>query len=84
MVVAHIKKVFTKGKSMKRLETSVVDDLKRQLSVVQKASLLASKAGDFAKGAALAAQAVQISKSIAREEGLPPVDFFTADDTVAV
>jgi hypothetical protein len=67
---------------MKRSENSMIDDLKRQLSTVQKASLMASKLGDYAKSATLAAQAVQISKTIAREEGLPPVDFFTADEAV--
>ena len=67
----------------KKNEDSIISDLKRELSAVQKASLMASKLGDFAKSATLAAQAVQISKAIAREEGLPPVDFFTADEPVA-
>lgn len=68
----------------KQTENTVILELKRELSTLQKASLLASRMGDYAKSATLAAQAVQVSKSIAREEGLPPVDFFTADDLVAV
>jgi hypothetical protein len=68
----------------KQTESAIIAELKRELTSVQKASLMASKLGDFARSATLAAQAVQISKSIAREEGLPPVDFFTADEAVAV
>jgi hypothetical protein len=62
----------------KKEESSTISDLKRELSTAQKASLLASRLGDYARSATLAAQAVQISKAIAREEGLPPIDFFTA------
>jgi HEPN domain-containing protein len=62
---------------------TIIADLKRELTTLQKASLLASKTGDYAKSAALASQAVQLSKAIAREEGLPPFDFFTADESVA-
>lgn len=67
----------------KQNENSLILELKRELSTLQKQALLASKLGDFAKSATLAAQAVQVSKAIAREEGLPPVDFFTADNFVA-
>ena len=72
---------------IKQTDDSVISDLKRDLSALQKAALLASKAGDYAKSATLAAQAVKISKVIAREEGLPPFDFFCpdpADAAVAV
>ncbi|MGZ4963582.1 MAG: hypothetical protein ACXWC8_13595 [Limisphaerales bacterium] len=68
----------------KQTEDSVILDLKRELSALQKASLMASKAGDYAKSATLAAQAVRVSKAIAREEGLPPFDFFCPDGAVAV
>jgi hypothetical protein len=67
----------------KQTESAIIAELKRDLTTAQRASLLASKVGDFAKSAAMAAQAVQISKSIAREEGLPPIDFFTPDDAAA-
>lgn len=67
----------------KQTESAIIAELKRNLTTVQKASLMASKLGDYAKSATLAAQAVQISKSIAREEGLPPFDFFTADEVIA-
>jgi hypothetical protein len=67
----------------KQTESAIIAELKRNLTTVQKASLMASKLGDYAKSATLAVQAVQISKSIAREEGLPPFDFFTADDVMA-
>lgn len=68
----------------KETENSMIVELKRELSALQKASLLASKTGDYAKSATLAAQAVKVSKEIAREEGLPPVDFFTAHEFAAV
>jgi hypothetical protein len=67
----------------KQTESAIIAELKRELTTVQKASLMASKLGDYAKSATLAAQAVQISKSIAREEGLPPFDFFPADEVIA-
>lgn len=67
----------------KQTESAIIAELKRELTTLQKASLMASKLGDYAKSATLAAQAVQVSKDIAREEGLPPVDFFTVDDVVA-
>ncbi|MGZ4971620.1 MAG: hypothetical protein ACXWBP_00150 [Limisphaerales bacterium] len=69
---------------IKQVEDSEILDLKRELSALQKAALLASKAGDYAKSATLAAQAMQMSKAIAREEGLPPFDFFCPDGAVAV
>jgi hypothetical protein len=67
----------------KQNESTLIAELKRELTTLQKGALMASKAGDYAKSATLAAQAVQVSKSIAREEGLPPFDFFTADEAVA-
>jgi len=68
----------------KQKENTLILELNRELRALQKGSLLASKAGDYAKAATLAAQAVQMSKAIAREEGLPPVDFFTEDAAVAM
>lgn len=68
----------------KQNENTLILDLKRELTTLQKASLTASKLGDYARSATLAAQAVQVSKAIAREEGLPPFDFFTADDELTL
>ncbi|MDB6059448.1 MAG: hypothetical protein JWO95_3292 [Verrucomicrobiales bacterium] len=68
----------------KQNENTLIVELKQELKTLQKGSLMASKLGDYARSATLAAQAVQVSKAIAREEGLPPFDFFTADDELAL
>jgi hypothetical protein len=65
---------------IKQTEENTISQLRRELGAMQQASLAASKVGDYAKSAALAAKALGISKAIAREEGLPPMDFFSSEE----
>jgi hypothetical protein len=53
-----------------------MENLKRELEEVRRASLTATRRGDYMRIARLNAQAAGLSKSLAEAEGIIPVDLF--------
>ncbi|MGV3772888.1 MAG: hypothetical protein ACO1QB_08305 [Verrucomicrobiales bacterium] len=53
-----------------------IANIKRELGDVRRASLIATRRGDFMRVARLNAQAQDLSKSLAAAEGILPIDLF--------
>ena len=53
-----------------------VENLKRELGEIRRASLIATRNGDFMRVARLSSQAQGLSKSLAQAEGVISIDLF--------
>lgn len=53
-----------------------VENLKRELGEVRRASLNATRRGDYMRVAKLNSQAAGLSKSLAEADGIIPIDLF--------
>jgi hypothetical protein len=53
-----------------------IASIKRELGDVRRASLIATRKGDFMRVARLNAQAQELSRSLASAEGILPLDLF--------